>query len=164
MQAVGKFDEDDTDVIAHSQKGLAQRFVGKIFAAVTTHRGIEQCFLVVFFFFWDLTEHLGVVLVSARDTRQVGQLGNAIHQLSYFIAELSAKVDQGNGRIFYGIVEQTSGHYSRLDAHLSQNDGHSDAVSDVGLPRSSFLFFMRFFCVAVGVHDGLSINHRIAFG
>jgi hypothetical protein len=68
--------------------------------------------------------------VSARDARQMGELGDPVYQAGDLFPEITMQVCQSEIGVFYRIMQQPSSHYGGRDAHLGQYSSHDDAVID----------------------------------
>ncbi len=103
------------------------------------------------------------MLVTAGDPRQVGQLGNAVHQLGDFFAKFIADVGQCDGGVFDRIVQQARRDNDGRHPHFGQNGRHRDTMGDIRLAGDAFLAFMSFFGKGVGALNDLTINKRVVF-
>ena len=67
----------------------------------------------------------------ARDARQIGQFGDAVHEDGDHVPEIAADLVQGELGILGRIVQQARGQHFRRHAQFRQDLGDRQAVIDV---------------------------------
>ena len=81
---------------------------------------------------------LGLALKS-----DLGQLGDAIHQLGHCFTKLLGQLLLGDWRVFDYIMEDGSDNGFVIEAHLGHVQGNCDGVSNIGLAGFALLVFVR---------------------
>ena len=112
VQAVGQLDEDDADVLGHSQEHLAHILRPQV-----------------------LPVQLRQALVSAFDVQELHlvELGDAVDQPSHLAAEAALELRHGHVAVFGDVVTQRRD--QRRDVHVDagQRLGHGQRMIDVRL-------------------------------
>ena len=101
-------------------------------------------------------EHLAEILRLRLGTRteiQVGQLGDAVHELGDLFVELLGEPLLGDARILDDIVQQ--GRHQAFVVHVQapEDTRHGDRMIDIGLAREALLPFVRLGAEQVGAID-----------
>ncbi len=97
----------------------------------------------------ELAEVLGL-LGLGRGELQVGQLGDAVHQLGHLGAELARDLGIGRAGVLDRVVQQRGDDGRVVELHLGQDRGDRDGMGEIGLARVAQLPLVHLRAVVVG--------------
>ncbi len=132
MQAVGQLDQHNAHILAHGQECFSQSLRYQILLFAESSGSVTVMTISICIGSLVAIGHFGM-LVVARDTRQIGQLGHAVHQDSNRPAEIAADILEGYGGILHCVVKQTRRDHFRRDVQVRQDGGHRKTVIDIWL-------------------------------
>ena len=157
VQAVCQLDEHHAHIVAHGEEGLAQGLGNHVGAAARLDR----------FHYLDGFVRFAVtilgVLVAAGNARQVGQLGDAVHQDGDGVAKIAAQVFEGDGSILNCVMQKSRRDDFGRDAHFGQDTRHGQAVIDVRFARGALLFAMGLLRHSKGALNKLAVRKTVVF-
>ena len=93
------------------------------------------------------------LLLRPAGIRDIGELGDTVHQLRYIGAELLFDVLQRDGGILHHIVQKRADDGIGIHAESHQNNGDRNGVRDVRIAGGAYLTLMRLFRQLVGRFD-----------
>ena len=84
-------------------------------------------------------------------------LGDAFDDVGHLLAEFLADVDDGDGGIFDGVVQQAGGDGDRVHLHFSQHQRDFQRMDEIRLARGAGLAVVMLQGVVVGFVDDVEI-------
>ena len=82
---------------------------------------------------------------------QLGELGDAVHQIGDLLAEILLDVLIGDQRVLDRVVQQRGDDGGHVELELGQDGGHFQRMGEIGIARGAELLAMRGHGIDIGL-------------